>query len=471
MWWMRAVGIVRLAGALGGLEALFYGAPGRRWCRCCARLPAVAASGWPWRGSAMEVLRSGWPFSGMPWGRLAFAVVDTPWRRRCAYVGATGVSLLLALLGRLARRAGPARRTPPAGSRGRRRSWRRPSLLPCPRCGPGDADARTARLRVAAVQGDVPGDGTDVLARLPAGHRQPRRRPPSTWPTTSTPGERRAPDFVLWPENSTAVDPFADAADPHRHPRRRPRRSAYRSWSGRSSTPAPSTCSTRASSGTRSSARGDRYTKRHPVPFGEYIPWRNVFGDSFGKLDMIPRDMRQRHPRASPLRVAGAQVADAICFDVAYDDGLYDQVDHGAEMVVVQTSNAMFIHTAQIEQQFEISRAAGDRDSAATSRSPRSTAAPASSRPTARSSTSAEPRTTSVLDGRRRRSTPRSPPAPGSATGSGRLAGPVDGSGHGRRRCSAIVGAPIRATARRRPTTTPRPRPRAAARAGDDHEQ
>ena len=101
---------------------------------------------------------------------------------------------------------------------------------------------------------------------------------------------------------------------------------------------------------------GDRYTKRHPVPFGEYIPWRNVFGDSFGKLDMIPRDMLSG-TRDEPLVVAGVPVADAICFDIAYDDGLYEQVTHGAEMAVVQTSNAMFIHTAQIEQQFEISRA------------------------------------------------------------------------------------------------------------------
>jgi apolipoprotein N-acyltransferase len=92
------------------------------------------------------------------------------------------------------------------------------------------------------------------------------------------------------------------------------------------------------------------------VPFGEYIPWRNVFGDSFGKLDMIPRDMLSG-TRKEPLVVAGVPVADAICFDIAYDDGLYDQVTHGAEMAVVQTSNAMFIHTSQIEQQFEISRA------------------------------------------------------------------------------------------------------------------
>jgi apolipoprotein N-acyltransferase len=101
---------------------------------------------------------------------------------------------------------------------------------------------------------------------------------------------------------------------------------------------------------------GDRYTKHHPVPFGEYIPWRNVFGDSFGRLAMIPRDMLSG-TRVEPLRIGGVLVADAICFDVAYDDGLYDQVTHGAQLVVVQTSNAMFIHTAQIEQQFEISRA------------------------------------------------------------------------------------------------------------------
>ena len=69
----------------------------RRWCsgtgsgRCGSRP----------RWTAVEVLRSGWPFSGMPWGRLAFAVVDTPVARALPYVGMVGVSFLLALLGAL----------------------------------------------------------------------------------------------------------------------------------------------------------------------------------------------------------------------------------------------------------------------------------------------------------------------------------------------------------------------------------
>jgi apolipoprotein N-acyltransferase len=100
---------------------------------------------------------------------------------------------------------------------------------------------------------------------------------------------------------------------------------------------------------------GDRYTKRHPVPFGEYIPWRSVFRSNFGRLALIPRDMRSG-TRVEPIRIADTEVADAICFDVAYDDGIHAQIRHGAELLVVQTSNAMFINTSQIEQQFEISR-------------------------------------------------------------------------------------------------------------------
>ena len=49
-------------------------------------------------------------------------------------------------------------------------------------------------------------------------------------------------------------------------------------------------------------------------------------------------------------------MADAICFDVAYDDGITAQVSRGAELLVVQTSNATFIRTDQIDQQFAITR-------------------------------------------------------------------------------------------------------------------
>jgi apolipoprotein N-acyltransferase len=101
---------------------------------------------------------------------------------------------------------------------------------------------------------------------------------------------------------------------------------------------------------------GQRYTKRHPVPFGEYIPFRDLLdGWNFGKLAIIGRDMVAGTGK-EPITVAGTKVADAICFDVAYDDVLDDQVARGARLVTVQTSNATFIFTHQIEQQFAITR-------------------------------------------------------------------------------------------------------------------
>jgi apolipoprotein N-acyltransferase len=203
MWWMRAVDVYAWL-ALAGLEALFYGLLGAA-VPLLRRLPA-----WPvWVAvawSAMEVLRSGWPFSGMPWGRLAFAVVDTPVAPSLAYFGATGVSLLLALAGDAPGGTGDARHPQARRGPGTRRDGR------------GAAGARPApwdptpdgTLRVATVQGDVPGDGTEVLADFRQVTDNHVRATVELAEEVAA-GERRAADFVLWPENSTAVDPFADA--------------------------------------------------------------------------------------------------------------------------------------------------------------------------------------------------------------------------------------------------------------------
>ena len=169
-------------------------------------------------------------------------------------------------------------------------------------------------------------------------------------------GEVARPDLVVWPENSTAVDPFVDA-EVNR---------GIRAASDAIGVPLLVWAMVDASSPTQVLNQGmvwlpngptdDRYTKAHPVPFGEYVPFRRLLQPLFGRLEEVPREM-VAGARARPLHVGGMRVGDAICFDVAYDDVVIEQVGNGAQVLTVQTSNATFLGTGQLEQQFAITRA------------------------------------------------------------------------------------------------------------------
>jgi apolipoprotein N-acyltransferase len=321
---------------------------------------AAAASrlrGWPvWTAAlwvAVETWRAGWPFGGMPWGRLAFATAGTPYGEALPYVGATGVSLLVALTGTMLAwavmtvRVRPRRVLPAL--------FALAAVIALPAVAPYTAAADGA-VTVAAVQGDVPGDGTDILYD----HRQVSRNHVDVTlrlAEDAAEGRVRAPDFVVWPENSTAVDPFLDGSLNGEVWQAVRAVGAPVLVGAITEDPEPGKILNQGIVWTPTTGAADRYTKRHPVPYGEYIPWRdsNPLTERFARLARVGRDM-QAGTRVDPLRIAGIEVGDAICFDVAYDEGLYGQVRGGARMLVVQTSNATFSRTSQLEQQFEITR-------------------------------------------------------------------------------------------------------------------
>jgi apolipoprotein N-acyltransferase len=347
--WMRAVGPDAWM-ALAGVETLFFALLGS------ATAVLLRARLWPlWTALAWvaaEVWRGQWPFSGMPWGRLAFATVDTPFAQALPWIGANGVSLLLALLGTtLAWILVEGRKRPRLAALlvgVAALATVGPALAPYSL--PSDGTAT-----VAAVQGNVPGDGSNILLD----HRQVTRNHVDATIDLAeqvADGTRPQPDFVVWPENSTAVDPFRDAQINQELDEAAAAIGVPVLIGVIADAPRPGDVLNQGIVWDPVAGPGDRYTKKHPVPFGEYIPWRDkVFKSNFGQLALVQRDMLSG-TRTQPLTIAGVPVADSICFDIAYDDGIRVQLEQGARLLVVQTSNATFIHTHQIAQQFAITR-------------------------------------------------------------------------------------------------------------------
>ncbi len=349
IFWMRVVGPDAWV-ALATLEALFYAALGSvtalvtrlRWW------PLWTAAAWV----GCEVFRSSGTTGWMPWGRVSYAMVDTPVAQAFPWVGGNGTSLLLALLGSALAWAVLHVRTRPRAAG---------SLvvgLAVLTCAPALAPWHSrpdGSVTVAAVQGNVPGDGSDILLDF----RQVTRNHVDLTVALAedvAAGLSPRPDFVVWPENSTAVDPFTDEETNSGIWRASDAIGVPILVGAVADAPGDDQVLNQGIVWNPGTGGGDRYTKRHPVAMGEYIPYRNgLLTSMVGRLALVPRDM-MAGTRSQPLDIAGIPVADAICFDVAYDDGLYEQVRNGAQMIVVQTSNATFIHTKQIEQQFAITR-------------------------------------------------------------------------------------------------------------------
>ncbi|TYL55964.1 apolipoprotein N-acyltransferase [Nocardioides sp. BGMRC 2183] len=358
IYWMRdSIGTDAWI-ALSTVESLGYGAVGLAMplLRRLRAWPLWAAAVW----TAMEGIRSTWPFSGMPWGRLSFAAIDTPVAPAVTYVGMTGLSFLLALGGFLLAAllrpgpAGPGRFAARLGGRG---SYLvafavTVTVLIAPAVWPYQVE-ETGTATVAAIQGNLPGPANNILYDA-RGVTTNHLRATEQLADDVAAGREPQPDFVLWPENSTAVDPFDDSVV-NAEINQAVEAMGVPIVVGAIVGDGEDHVLNQGIVWDPETGPGDRYTKQNPVPYGEYIPFRDVWDPQFGQLSLITRDMKSG-TRTEPLEVGGIAVADAICFDIAYDDVVTEQVAAGAEMLAVQTSNASFIFTDQIEQQFAITR-------------------------------------------------------------------------------------------------------------------
>ncbi|MGX5653950.1 apolipoprotein N-acyltransferase [Geodermatophilus nigrescens] len=348
--------------ALSVLQAGFFAALG------AATALTSSLRWWPlWSAAlwvAMEAARSRVPFGGFPWGRIAFSQADGPFASLAAYGGAASVSFAVALTGTLLA-AGLARAVPGtvrnrwAGLRACAPPVAAALLVPAVGVAlwlplPGDSLTTGGRpATFAVIQGDVPAAGLGFNERRRAvldNHVQQTLALAARVAAGASP----QPDLVIWPENSSDIDPYqnADAAaaiDTAARAIAAPILvGAVLDGPGENLTNAGIVWDPQ-------SGPGARYAKRHPVPFGEYMPLRSFFRFFSDQVDLLRRDfLAGDHPGV--LDIGGVRIGDVICFEVAYDGLVSDVVDGGASVLVVQTNNATFGYTAESEQQLAMSR-------------------------------------------------------------------------------------------------------------------
>jgi apolipoprotein N-acyltransferase len=368
--------------ALTALEASFVALNGALTSLAWRGRPIGVVSGVCGLWVLQEGVSSRWPFDGFPWARLAFSQTEAPTLGLASVGGAPLVSAAVAAAGAALAVAVVVGLERGWAARPRTAHWRGPAglvaasiaLMSVGALVPRPIDAPRS-LAVAAVQGNVPHAGLDFNAQ---------RRAVLDNHVAATldlaravhAGSAPAPALVIWPENSSDIDPL----------RNRDAAIAIQRATDEMGVPVlvgavlqPSNSLVNAGivwgpSDGSAPGPGAEYDKRHPAPFGEYIPWRPFFRLFSDKVDLVTHDFKSgsgngvlpvtvttgagtaSSDTASSGRPQVVLLGDVICFEIAFDDLVRDAVRGGADLLVVQTNNATFGYTDESIQQLAMSR-------------------------------------------------------------------------------------------------------------------
>lgn len=350
--WMHVIDVAATVGlilmmtlwytALGPMLKL---AAGSRWW------PLLAAGAWV----AVDFAASRFPFGGFGWLRLGYTMLDSPIAGLLPLLGVVGLGFATALIG--ATLAWlielPSRR------RGLVTIGVAAAVLATAVAGSAiPAATATGTTTVGWVQGGAPGGGvyglgpartittaqSDATVQLAADVEQ---------------GFLPQPDFVVWPENSTDMDPGTDATTGALVARAVEAVGTPVLVGSILDGPGQDERRT-ASQWTRPEGTvGPTYIKRGIVPFGEWIPFRDVLLPLIPQLRYVgAQSIAGTEPGLLDVELADGtplQLGVLVCYDVIFDPYVHDVAE--ADVLIVQSSNAMYQGTAQIEQQFAITRA------------------------------------------------------------------------------------------------------------------
>lgn len=340
--WIARVGLGGVLALYTAVLALVWKAVILAWGESWKSVPILAVT-WV----AIEDFQGKWPEGGMPWGKLAFGQVEGPIVHLAPYGSTELVSFAVVVLGAgLAYAVRSAKLTPRSSVIGVACACL--TLVAVAAIPLGGRSGES--LKVGFVQGNVSRDKklTGYARALTVTERlaiQTRKI------------EKKHAELVLWPESSSDLDPqevdetreLIEGAVSRldvplllgiqRYPEDY-RYNEYTMW-------------------LPGKGQVSRYTKQHPVPFGEYIPARGFFRFFTKAVDQVSTDMRPGNGPAIldvPVRGRTVRVAAPICFEIAYTEIVSESVRKGARIIAVPTNNASFGDSAESRQQFDMTR-------------------------------------------------------------------------------------------------------------------
>jgi apolipoprotein N-acyltransferase len=335
-----------------------------RWTQlwAWARGPIMQALFYALTWAGVDAARSRWPWSGFPWGSVALPQVDSSLGRLAPYGGTTLITAVVVFLAVLVRRACAAR----DASVVREHWFSRPALAlivagafitPLAVTLPNQAE--NGMLRIGVVQGDIALPGAQAYSREGEVTDNNVR---ASLELASSPELAHDPiDLAIWGEGSVDRDPLAfpaigQAVDRAATALDAPILIGYTNLNERDRVKnwlavwEPGT-------GMDESAR---YSKHVPVPFGEFIPFRDFIASFATEVAQSSRDMeagnepplmtiKARDGRSVPLAVG-------ICFEAAYPLVIGDGVARGGQAIIVPSNNYHFRSSGESAQQGQLLR-------------------------------------------------------------------------------------------------------------------
>ncbi|MFF1962844.1 apolipoprotein N-acyltransferase [Streptomyces sp. NPDC058232] len=344
--------------ALAVAEALFVAVG-------CIGIAAVSRLAWwpVWAAAVWtldEAVRARVPFGGFPWGKIAFGQADSVFLPLAAVGGTPLLSFAVVLCGfglveavrsfRTYRSTGQVPRAAVAGAAAAVLVPLAGALAALPLV---DDSAEDGTATVAAIQGNVPRLGLDFNSQRRAVLDNHARRTEQLAREVKA-GKVPQPDFVLWPENSSDLDPYRNADA------RIVIDDAVKAINAPTVVGAvvePDTGKLRNTLIQWDPNGGPvaTYDKRHIQPFGEYMPMRSIARVFSSDVDRVQRDFGPGK-KVGVFDLAGTQVGLVTCYEAAFDDAVRDTVEHGSQLIAVPSNNATFGRSEMTYQQLAMSR-------------------------------------------------------------------------------------------------------------------